>query len=578
MPKRLCRLLCVSIPSLALLLSSCAPGLFPVVKPAETVGHDHMAKAKAEDYFIKARDLERSGHPHEAQSWYERAYQLDPSSRDLRNQVVQRYIEDGKFLQALVLIKGSRSVRQLDIEEKRTVTGVYLKMGEFAKAAETLESIEPKSDADNYSLAIVYEAMGEANKALPFYLAFYRVNDASLELGLKIMRMQLALKQYQAADSLLVDLEAKHGETAAVHSMRGLIAVSRGDTAAALGFFNKAIALDSLNEDGLRSAAQICLQKNDYGKAISYYEILSRNSQLYKDAYSRTLAILYYYNKQFVPAEQLMQKLLGDSYNDDELHFYLGLVYAALEKYDVARLELEKAIALKGDFEDAWRELCYVLLRERNYEGALATAERYCGALPKSAAAWRLKGNVQNQKKEFAEAQTSFSKAVALDSLNPAAWFELGSCFERSKDIPRAAAAFKKVLTLRPSDPAASNYLGFMWAEKGIKLDSAKTLLESALKSEPDNGAYLDSYAWIFYQMGDLEKAYAFMEKAIARIHDDPVVFEHLGDILSKRNDPAAAATAYRKSLELNGDGESQPLREKIINLEPLLQHAQEKK
>jgi tetratricopeptide (TPR) repeat protein len=563
---------------LILFVFGCAPALFPIVKPAQKIEYDQIAKAKAEDYFIKARDLERKGHVREAESWYERAYQLDPSSRELRHLMAQKYIEAGKFLQAIVLVKGNKTVAQLDAEEKKIVTGIYLKMGEFAKAAETLESIDPKSDADNYSLAVVYEAMGDAPKALRYYRMFYQKSDASLDAGLKILRMELALKEFQAADSFLVFLETRHGENSNLAAMRGVIAQSRGDTAAALGLFNKAVVLDSSNEDGLRSAAQIYLQKNEYDKAIANYEKLSRNSQLYKDVYSRTLAILYYYNKQFTQAERLIQTLLGNSYNDDELHFYLGLVYGALQKNDLERIELEKSISLRKDFEDAWRELCYMSIREKNFDGALAAAERYTAVFPKSASAWRLKGTVQSQKKEYRAAQTSYSTAVALDSSNITAWFELGSCYERGKNIAGAAAAFKKVLKLRPSDPAASNYLGYMWAEKGMKLDSARILLESALKAEPDNGAFLDSYAWIFYQMGEFEKAGMYMQKAVARIHNDPVVFEHLGDILYKSNDIRGAVIAYKRCLELSGNGDGDSVRRKIISIEPLLRYSKEPK
>lgn len=106
-----------------------------------------------------------------------------------------------------------------------------------------------------------------------------------------------------------------------------------------------------------------------------------------------------------------------------------------------------------------------------------------------------------------------------------------------------------------------------MWAEKGIRLDSAKVLLESALSKDPDNGAFLDSYAWIFFQQGSVERAYEYIVKAIVRIHNDPVVFEHLGDILSRRNDSKNAIIAYEKCLEYNPDN-SELVRKKIIDLE----------
>lgn len=157
-----------------------------------------------------------------------------------------------------------------------------------------------------------------------------------------------------------------------------------------------------------------------------------------------------------------------------------------------------------------------------------------------------------------------------MTAWTPAGGSKLGSCYERSGDISHAADAFRRVLRLRPGDPAASNYLGYMWAEKGINLDSAKTLLESALSKEPANGAFLDSYAWIYYQQGDVDGSYRFITAAISRIHDDPVVFDHLGDILHKRNDNERAVQAYHRSLEYNPDN-AEKIRRKIVDCEVIL-------
>jgi tetratricopeptide (TPR) repeat protein len=97
-----------------------------------------------------------------------------------------------------------------------------------------------------------------------------------------------------------------------------------------------------------------------------------------------------------------------------------------------------------------------------------------------------------------------------------------------------------------------------MGADGGVNLDGAKALILDALKEEPLNGAYLDSYAWVFYRMGDYEKALYYMNKAMEQIKDDdsdfkndPVPYEHLGDILFKLKDYPGAEAAYKRSLEL---------------------------
>lgn len=522
---------------------------------------------RAEEYFVQARNMERRGLENEADRLYKRAYDLDPSSPVLRDQLVRKYMDAGKFAQALSLVKRYERPHALTADEQRMITAIYLKMGEFNKAVETIESIIGKDEADYYSLAIMYESIGNAEKALQNYRAYYRCNNSSFDLGLKIVRMMLAQKQIESADSLLVTLKNHYGEKVELYDLHGILAMIHGDTAAALELFDKAVAIDSFYEDAVSNAAQICVQKNDYVRAITYFETLYRNWGLYKAEYGRTLAILYYYDKRFADAETLMAKLLEGSNEDPEIHFYLGLVFAAMGNNDQARIEIEKSITLKDDYAEAWQELFYLAIHEQDYGLAFKTAERFRIRSPQSGAAWRLSGYSLSLKKDYDHALFYLLKAIALDSTDTGAWFELGSCYERNKDIPHAADAFKKVLRLNPGDAAASNYLGYMWAEKGMKLDSAKALLESALSRDPDNGAFLDSYGWIYFQLGAMEKAYEYILKAVVRIHNDAVVFEHLGDILSRRNDREGALKAYKSSLEYNTDN-GDIVREKIIDLE----------
>jgi Flp pilus assembly protein TadD len=160
-----------------------------------------------------------------------------------------------------------------------------------------------------------------------------------------------------------------------------------------------------------------------------------------------------------------------------------------------------------------------------------------------------MEGYVLNAKNEYDRAVGALKKAISLDSTDALAWFELGSSLERTKNRDKAELAFKRVLELKPTDPQAANYLGYMWAEAGVKLDSAEGLLKMALSQDSLNGAFLDSYAWIFFKKGDIDSALAYIVKALRTITDDPVVFIHYGDILAKKGDAAGALAAYKKGL-----------------------------
>src|SRR5207247_1682915 len=84
----------------------------------------------------------------------------------------------------------------------------------------------------------------------------------------------------------------------------------------------------------------------------------------------------------------------------------------------------------------------------------------------------------------------------------------------------------------------ALNYLGYTYAEMGVRLDEAEKLIRRALEIEPDDGFYVDSLGWVYYQRGDYRRAVEHLERAVELAGDDPTVAEHLGDAYSRAGHP----------------------------------------
>jgi tetratricopeptide (TPR) repeat protein len=104
-----------------------------------------------------------------------------------------------------------------------------------------------------------------------------------------------------------------------------------------------------------------------------------------------------------------------------------------------------------------------------------------------------------------------------------------------------------------------------MWAERGENLDEALSMIERAVKAEPDNEAFLDSLAWVLFKLKRNEEALMWMQKAIAKSEEpDATLFDHLGDIYLELNKPELARDAYSKSLVAKPD---EKIREKLEKL-----------
>jgi tetratricopeptide (TPR) repeat protein len=103
----------------------------------------------------------------------------------------------------------------------------------------------------------------------------------------------------------------------------------------------------------------------------------------------------------------------------------------------------------------------------------------------------------------------------------------------------------------------------------GVQLDQAEELIERALKIEPNDGFYIDSLGWVYYQKGDYAKAVEHLERAVEITGDDPAIIEHLGDAYEKIGRSDKAAVRYREALKKSKeDDQVKRLREKIQRLE----------
>jgi tetratricopeptide (TPR) repeat protein len=136
--------------------------------------------------------------------------------------------------------------------------------------------------------------------------------------------------------------------------------------------------------------------------------------------------------------------------------------------------------------------------------------------------------------------------------LNEAFYFQIGATYERKGDLEQAEKYFQKCLKLAPDSSEAMNYLGYMWAEHGMKLEEANELIEKAVKAEPKNAAYLDSLAWVRFKLGRAKEALDPELKAVELSEEpDATVYDHLGDIYAALKQMEKARESWRKSISI---------------------------
>lgn len=132
--------------------------------------------------------------------------------------------------------------------------------------------------------------------------------------------------------------------------------------------------------------------------------------------------------------------------------------------------------------------------------------------------------------------------------------FELGAILDKQKRHAEAEAAFRQVIAREPENASALNYLAYILAERGEKLDESVNLVQRALQLEPENGSFLDSLGWAHYKAGNFSLALESLQRAADQLTRNSVVQDHYGDVLFRLNRFDDAIAAWTRALGGDGD------------------------
>ena len=197
-------------------------------------------------------------------------------------------------------------------------------------------------------------------------------------------------------------------------------------------------------------------------------------------------------------------------------------------------------------------------LAAREYEIALKNASRLA---PNNIDLYRTLGLLYLQQKKFKEAEDTYKLMLALAPNDAETYFYLANVYDELKERQKCEDNLAKALELKPDYHEALNYLGYLYVEGDKDLDRAETMIKKALEMQPDSGAYVDSLGWLYFKQGKPEAALKELERA-SLLLEDPVIYDHLGEVYSRLGNAAQARLNWQKSLKL--DSRQEKVKKKI--------------
>jgi len=522
-------------------------------------------KAGALAHFVEGMAFEENGEMDKALEAYRKVLNVDPGQSDLASRVAVLLIRQEDFPQAIDILKDAIKANPNDAEPYRQLAYIYAKYlkktDQAIDYANRAVALNPR-DIEAYQRLVEIEfAAGEEKKAIEVLDRATKVRSDDANFWTRLGKLYVAIL-------FKPDSQPKPDELRRVNEIFKKAAEHANDDPTVL----KDVADYYASSQQLKEAIPLYLRvlelqpddANAREKLATGFILTNQRDK----AVEMLEQIIKEHPEKYQPYDLLAQVLdeearsLQRANRADEAKARFAKVAANYEQSllinpDHAGTYLRLAELFLGPLKDPERALKFLAEARRRFPGAPEIV--YYLAI------------AQREAKQIQQAVATFEEALhdaELDEdneiVNAKFYFNYGATAEQAGLYDKAADLLRKSIALDPANAAeAYNYLGYMWADHNMHLDEAEEMIRHALEIEPNNGSYLDSLGWVEFRKGNFDQALADLLRAAKNIErDDPIVFEHVGDIYLKLDRVSEALGSWQKALAL--DPKNKKLAEKI--------------
>lgn len=481
------------------------------------------------------------------------------------------------------------------------------RIGDFKGALEFAREcvkIDPEDITSHMLLAELAAMNGDRETEKEEYRAILTIDPEQQRVRFLLAITLVKTSQLDEAMEQLDELIAQEPRLSFAHYYKGRIYIEWGNYQEAENEYIKTLELDDTFEPALFDLASLYQYQRKLEEAISLYERLvsfypnNRTAQerlmgLYNtlgqtdnineligniqsqskpgDPGRQTLGLFYLQNGRFADAIAEFDLIVTAWPNDYKSRYFLAIAYEesglmenALEHFKLIKKESEY-------FINSQIHIVNILYDMGNNEEAIDVLKKAININKDESILYLILSSFYDKQEDYKNSASILQEGLKYNDKNIEMIYNLGVALDKSGDREGCIDQMKKVLEINPNHADSLNYIGYSYAEEGIKLDEALDMIERALKIEPDSGYIIDSLGWVYYRKGLYDKALDYLEKAFSIESKDPAIAEHLGDVYLKKNEYQRSLEMYQKALSLEHK-ESEKILEKIKEVQKFLE------
>lgn len=456
-----------------------------------------------------------------------------------------------------------------DYDEAVTIANVASRLGhndEAIAVLDTLTSRYPEKLEVRAMLADAYARNRQFREAIATYDSLEAVDGKSIAISLRKINYYLALDDTTGTINEGMDLYHSAPDNATYNLLMGNIYMQMGRQDSAMLYIDRAQVLDP--ENGMTYLTKAQIYYND-GDSVNY------DKQIYQALISKDLdvenkvAVLTDYIKQLLAErdssqriDNLFKVLISQHPHESDIHDLYSEYFFTRGDYNKAAEQLEYVTDIDPSDSRNWKRLMMVYLIAENFPKTIETARKALEYNPANLDLYQYVAPAYYQIKEYDKALLTYRKALEIADSSDYALRSSLTCgiadvYGALNDTAKTIECYKEAIKLDPGNFVAMNNYAYYLAVRDIDLDEAERLSALAVKDEPANETYLDTYAVVFFRKKEYKLALAYIEKAIKNCREENAeILEHYGDILFMNGQFDKAAENWEKALELNPESD----------------------
>ncbi|MEQ1601680.1 MAG: tetratricopeptide repeat protein [Methylophilaceae bacterium] len=330
--------------------------------------------------------------------------------------------------------------------------------------------------------------------------------------------------------------------------LRGQLLFKRSPEAT-LSFYHKFLDQTPKANDVRLNLVRLLMNQKRFDEAKIELSQLIKSANGNPDTFVAA-GLLSFQAENYADSEKYFQQALKANYKDkDQIYLYLGQM-AEKQKHEKQALDWYNKVQSGERYLDARIGVANILARSKNIDAAIKVLDEMEGLdTARQIVVIQAKAGLLAQDKRDQEAFDLLDKTVKNLPNTPELVYDYAMAAERVNQLDIAETQLRKIIQFKPDFIQAYNALGYSLADRNIKLEEAKKLIEIALALSPNDHFILDSMGWVQYRLGNLQQSVEYLRQAYNQ-QADPEIAAHLGEVLWQQGKHDEATKTWDTALQ----------------------------